>query len=105
MAVEFNGLNSNQIASQRSRANEAKRTEQASKAPADTPAPQPRGENVVLSNEARALQSMEQQLRSQPDIDKEKVERIKAQIDSGTYRVDAQKLAQKMLDIEKGIFG
>lgn len=56
-----------------------------------------RGDKVSLSAKARELQSAQQTVRQMPDIDMEKVARTKAQLDNGTYVVDAQKAAAGML--------
>ena len=64
-----------------------------------------RGENVNLSQRAKAVKQVEQQLREQPEVDDAKVESIRQSLEDGSFRIDAEKLAQKMLDMDKGIFG
>ena len=56
------------------------------------------GDNVSLSDKAKNLKDLEASIKSQPDVDKEKVERIKAAIADGSYSVNSEKVAQKMLE-------
>lgn len=58
------------------------------------------GETVLLSREAQQLQKVSEKLRDMPSIDKERVARLKQAIADGSYSVDAQKLAGKLLDFE-----
>ena len=63
-------------------------------------APEPPGpveDNVDLSQAARDLQNTQKLMESIPDVRQDKVDRLKNQIESGTYRVDAGKIADKMV--------
>ena len=55
-------------------------------------------DQLSLSEKAKEYQSAMNALKDTPDIRKEKVEAIKHQIQTGTYKVDAGKIAKKMLD-------
>jgi negative regulator of flagellin synthesis FlgM len=57
-----------------------------------------KGDRVNLSAKAQELQSAREAIRNMDDIDHEKVAGIKAQIEAGTYKVDGQKVARKMLE-------
>ena len=59
--------------------------------------PQPRGDTVALSDEAKALQRTEKALADVPDVREEKVAAIRKQLAQGTYKVDGQKIAFNML--------
>lgn len=106
MAIDFNGINqgsvntrhNTQVESHQTTAKSQVAHEQVKSAPT-------RGENVSLSAQAKNLKSLEQQIKEQPDIDDARVESIKAALQDGSFKIDAEKLAQKMLDFDQSIFG
>lgn len=112
MAIDFNGVNSRQVNPQRNTRNEQPSTEKTSSA---TPTPQQQAqdaetsvaarENVSLSSRAKDLKQVEQKLKDHPEIDDAHVQAIKAALQNGNFKVDAGKLAQKMLEMDKSIFG
>ncbi len=57
-----------------------------------------KGDHVALSTKAQELQSAREAIQKMDDVDHEKVARIKAQIEAGTYQVDAEKVAGKMIE-------
>ncbi|PFG08432.1 MULTISPECIES: flagellar biosynthesis anti-sigma factor FlgM [unclassified Marinobacter] len=106
MSVDFNGINQSQINTQRptaDKAGNAAKTATAEKAAAQST--QARGENVNLSTQARDLKQLEQKLGDFPEMDDERISQIRSALEDGSYKVDAQQLAQKMLDMDKSIFG
>lgn len=60
--------------------------------------PAAKGDSVQISSQAKELQAAQEAIRKMDDVDHEKVARIKAQIEAGTYKVDAAKVAGKMLE-------
>lgn len=62
------------------------------------PAPVAKGDRVELSSRARELQAAHEAIQKMDAVDHEKVARIKARIEAGTYKVDADKVAGKMLE-------
>ena len=54
-------------------------------------------DKVVLSPKVKQIKELEELLGSVPDIDEEKVARIKKRIENGTYRIEGDKIALKML--------
>lgn len=64
--------------------------------PAATPAGKP--DRVELSPRAREIQAARQAIAAMDDMDHEKIARIKARIEAGTYKVDAGKIADKMIN-------
>lgn len=68
--------------------------------PVEKPAAAPvaKGDRVALSARAKELQAAREAIAKMDDVDHEKVARIKAQIKAGTYKVDAGKIAGKMID-------
>ncbi|MDO6442182.1 MULTISPECIES: flagellar biosynthesis anti-sigma factor FlgM [unclassified Marinobacter] len=109
MSVDLNGIGQGQVNIQRPTADKSSNSqntgqttpEQANNAKAQGA----RGENVNLSSQARNLKQLEQKLGDYPEMDDERIEEIRAALADGTYKIDAEKLAQKMLDMDKSIFG
>ena len=54
-------------------------------------------DKVILSQEAKKIQEAKKLMDSIPDIREEKVAKIKAQIENGTYQVEEKKLAAKII--------
>jgi negative regulator of flagellin synthesis FlgM len=54
-------------------------------------------DKVVLSQEAKKVQEAKKLMESIPDIREEKIAKVKAQIENGTYQVEEKKLATKMI--------
>jgi negative regulator of flagellin synthesis FlgM len=65
------------------------------------------GDRVALSAQAREMQAARQAIRQMPEVDAEKVAKVRAQLKEGTYVVDSKKIAAKMVaeallnDLEK----
>jgi negative regulator of flagellin synthesis FlgM len=57
-----------------------------------------KADRVELSAQAKEIQAARKVVAGMDDVDLEKVARIKAQIEAGTYKVDAGKIADKMID-------
>lgn len=55
-------------------------------------------EKVTISPKARDAAKAKQIAKSAPDVNEEKVARLKAAIESGAYRVDADKVADRLVD-------
>ena len=58
---------------------------------------QTKTDTVVLSDAAKRIQEAKKQLDSIPDIREDKVAQLKEQIENGTYEIDEEKIADKML--------
>lgn len=60
------------------------------KAPAKT-------DTVVISDAAKRIQEIRNQLDQIPDVREEKVAQLKNQIENGTYQINADKTAEKII--------
>ncbi|WP_415902030.1 flagellar biosynthesis anti-sigma factor FlgM [Neptuniibacter sp. QD29_5] len=99
MINDITGLSSSQTNSTRARAGEGSATKTGSNdAPAQSPSS--KGDTVKLSNAAQTLQNVEKQLANAPDVDSERVERLKQEIESGSYQINAERVAEKMLSFD-----
>ena len=58
------------------------------------------GESVQLSREAQQLQKISEKLRDQPTVNKERVAQLKQAIAEGSYQIDSQQVASKLLNFE-----
>lgn len=54
-------------------------------------------EKVSLSAQARDVQNIKKAIEELPDVRQEKVDALKEQIHQGTYDVNGEKVAQKMI--------
>lgn len=61
-------------------------------------APAPAADQVVLSEQARALAAARQAVAAAPDVREEKVADIEQRLADGTYSVSPSVLARKILD-------
>ncbi|HET8848918.1 MAG TPA: flagellar biosynthesis anti-sigma factor FlgM [Marinobacter sp.] len=108
MSVDLNGIgpgqvNTNRTTADKSGASQAPQSNAGEQAKAQSPAA--RGENVSLSNQAKNLKQLEQKLGDYPEMDDDRIEQIRTALANGTYKIDAEKLAQKMLEMDNSIFG
>lgn len=69
------------------------------KADSEKPVGPPAGvsETVNLSSKAKDIQRIKQMLDQLPDVRENKIAELKQKIESGAYRVDAAKIAEKMV--------
>lgn len=54
-------------------------------------------DELNISNEAHEFQLAMKAVKEQPEIREEKVNELKKQVENGTYKVDARKIAEKMM--------
>jgi negative regulator of flagellin synthesis FlgM len=54
-------------------------------------------DTVVISDAAKRIQEVRTQLDEIPDVREDKVAQLKNEIENGSYRIDAEKIAGKMI--------
>jgi negative regulator of flagellin synthesis FlgM len=54
-------------------------------------------DTVVISDAAKRIQEVRSQLDEVSDVDEEKVARLRNEIENGTYQINADKIAAKMI--------
>ena len=54
-------------------------------------------DTVVISDAAKRIQEAKMQLDEIPDVREDKVAQLKKQIESGTYEINAEKIADKLI--------
>lgn len=105
MVIDFNRPNSAVNSPSNGRTTNVQNAERsAQQTPADAPknsgSAQASGESVQLSPEAQRLQQTTDKLNQQPAVDQERVAQIKQAIADGSYQVDNQRVASKLLTFE-----
>lgn len=105
MVIDFSRLNSSSPVTSGTRTSAAKETAETGKsAPLNTTAEQAStvksGESVHFSDEAQQLQKVTDKLRDQPAVDNARVAELKAAIADGSYKVDSNRVASKLLNFE-----
>ena len=61
---------------------------------------QPNQVAVSLTDQAQALNKLQQKVKDAPGFNQSKVESLKAAIERGEYKVDSDRLAKKMVSLE-----
>ena len=106
MVIDFNRPNSAVHSPNSGRSSNVQNADRASaqqplaeavKGSGSTPAPD---DSVQLSPEAQRLQQTTEKLNKQPAVDQERVAQIKQAIADGSYKVDNQRVASKLLAFE-----
>jgi len=87
------GSNSNGIAADKAQG-------EASQAGASAPRS---GDTVTLTDSARSLQKIEEAVARAPVVDAAKVAAVKQSVQSGTYQINAGRIAGKLLNFERGL--
>ncbi|MFC6669809.1 flagellar biosynthesis anti-sigma factor FlgM [Marinobacterium aestuariivivens] len=60
-------------------------------------------DEVRLSDSIQALQAADKRLADTPAVDESRVEALRNAIESGSYQIDYQRVAQRMLDFEQSL--
>lgn len=101
MANDITGINSNrsQLSTNQS-ASATSRNEAKINNSDNEESSQAAGDRVSLTSTASRLKNLEQQLNNTSPVDSERVAAMQAAISNGDYKVDADKIADKMLAFE-----
>ena len=104
MVIDFSRLNNSQPLPGSTRTTGAKDSVEAKSpalpAKAEQAGASQSGESVHLSNEAQQLQKVTDSLRDQPVVNKARVAELKQAIADGSYKVDSNRVASKLLNFE-----
>jgi negative regulator of flagellin synthesis FlgM len=73
-------------------------TEKPDSAPTNSQAAPAAGDNVVLSTEAQTLNRLEAQINAAPEVNAARVAAIKEAIANGSFEINADRIAERMLD-------
>ena len=100
MAMEINGLNSNQANAGKAKSGQKTSAVDtgARKSPPSADGSRGETETVKISAEAQALNRASQQLETEAPVNQEKVDALRAAIADGSYKADPQSIARKMLE-------
>jgi negative regulator of flagellin synthesis FlgM len=63
----------------------------------------PPSDHLTLTNSARSLQKIEEAVAKTPVVNTDKVAAVKHAIHSGAYKIDAGRVAGKLLKYERGL--
>jgi negative regulator of flagellin synthesis FlgM len=102
MANDISGINSG-----RSQQTNEKQVQTTRRDTANTTSRTPMGgqsgqDKVSLTDMASRLKSLENKLAEQPDVDQARVDRVRTALARGEYRVNPDRVADKMMDFESG---
>ncbi|MFC6297383.1 flagellar biosynthesis anti-sigma factor FlgM [Pseudomonas sp. CCM 7893] len=104
MVIDFSRLNNTPTLPGNTRTSGAKDSVEAQPQPLPAKAEQAgvsqSGESVHLSKEAQQLQKVTDSLRDQPVVNKARVAELKQAIADGSYKVDSNRVASKLLNFE-----
>ena len=58
-------------------------------------------DKVTMTRQAEQLQKLDELVRNTPDVDQEKVDRIKTQIAEGKFQIDSDAIASRIIQQEQ----
>lgn len=102
MAININGPTSIQVNANKTQKNSGSDGLEGAKSTTGTE--DAKSEDVVnVSDRAQVLKAVEDRIHQMPDIDQEKVDRIRNAITNGEYKIDYDKLAAAFRRFETGL--
>lgn len=102
MVSEIQGSNSGivQGADNRSAQVNSSKVDEAKKTAASVPVA---SSNVNLTQTASNLQALEKAIAATPEVDHQKVDAVRKAINEGTYKVDSERTATKLIDFDTAL--
>lgn len=102
MAIDFSGVSSSQSGG-RNRVNEQQNstTRNSGAGDAQPSVNQQSTDTVKISDAAQAVKSASAQLQAQPDVDTGRVAELKRAIEDGSYSVNSDRVADRMLKFDQ----
>ena len=104
MAIEIRNLSSNRTEAQEQRqvSRSVEKTDAAAVANNEAQNATSAADRVVLSDKAQEVQSLISSISEPPAINQERIEALRAAINSGTFTVSSEQIASKLLTIDFG---
>ena len=101
MANDITGINSSRSQQTSDRSVSSKKSDTSDTSSRSSDSKSSSGsDKVSLTDTAARLKALEQSLANQPEIDKERVSDVQSAINQGKYKVDAGRVADKMMNFE-----
>lgn len=63
----------------------------------------PASSNVNLTQTATSLQALEKAIAAAPEVDQQKVDSVRKAINEGTYQIDAERTATRLIDFDTAL--
>ncbi|HBK47583.1 MAG TPA: flagellar biosynthesis anti-sigma factor FlgM [Xanthomonadaceae bacterium] len=63
------------------------------------------GDSLKLTGEATNLQALQRELSQAPAIDSSRVQAVRESLQSGSYKIDPDAIASRMLDLDQQLAG
>lgn len=97
MVIDLNNINSGLTGRTRSVDSGSKSSGSSSKTSSEASTVASGSDSVQLSSEAQEISRIQASINALPEINQERVNEIKSQIENGTYQIDALSLAEKII--------
>jgi negative regulator of flagellin synthesis FlgM len=103
VSSRIKGTDGSAVEGSRARGVDRVRPTSATRAPATVNEALGSTDSVEITSSAHQLLDLQQALSELPDVDLQKVERIRMAIDGQTYRVDAARIADRLLQMDSDL--
>lgn len=102
MTININnlGVNNNTLSNNRASESNPNQSGDPATRSADLAADNSPKDNVELSPQALSMTSLEARINEAPDVDTARVESIRQSIENGNYKIDANDIADKLLNTD-----